>query len=109
LKEVEKNPELLKKLGYTKEDYQRFLKGFEEVAKQEEQKKKTQEAQQPENPFPGAPKLNVGEATRKVERRPDGTTGSSQSSGSAYAPPGYSEAQKKFAEAASKYKREEKK
>ena len=34
-KKVSDNPELLKKLGYTPQDYDRFLKGFEEVVKQE--------------------------------------------------------------------------
>ena len=108
LKDLQKDPERLKKIGYTPEDYKRFLEGFENVVKQE-QARKDDEGKRPENPFQGAPKVNVGEATSKVETRRDGTGGNAQGTGPAYAPPGYSEAQKKFAEGASKVRRGEKK
>jgi collagen type III alpha len=95
-KKIKDDPELLKRLGYTPQDYERFLKGFEEMVRQE----RAQQDQQPRRdpaPPPTGPTVNVGEA-RKVEHRKDGSTGTAQGTGPAYAPPGYSEAQKRFAE-----------
>jgi hypothetical protein len=107
-KRAKDDPELLKKLGFNQQDFDRFLKGFEELAKQE-RAEKDQAAKRPDGPQPNVPKVNVGEATNKVESRGDGTAGNPQSSGSAPPVPGYQDARKKFAENAGKAKREEKK
>jgi hypothetical protein len=89
------NKDLLKQLGYTPEDYERFLKGFEEVVKQEKQQRDEQAKRGP-NPEPPGPRVNVGEATSKLEHRGDGSKGDPQSAGAGTAPPGYAEAMKKF-------------
>jgi hypothetical protein len=107
-KKVKDDPELLKKLGYTPQDYDRFLKGFEEMVKQDQAKPDAGPKPGPVPP-PTAQRVNVGEASGKVEHRKDGSTGNPQGTGPAYAPPGYGDARKKFAEGASKARRDEKK
>jgi hypothetical protein len=106
-KKVKDDPELLKKLGYTPQDYERFLKGFEEMVKQEQAKPDAGPKPGPIPP-PTAPAVNVGEATGKVGHRKDGSTGNPQGTGPAYSPPGYGDARKKFAEGL-KPRRDEKK
>ncbi|CAN5315641.1 hypothetical protein BH11PLA2_BH11PLA2_00050 [soil metagenome] len=107
LKKEKSNPELLKKLGWTQEDYDRFLKGYEEMLNKPETARVD-----PANPNsvkpPTVEKVNSGTAG-KVETRVNGSTASPQAGGTAYAPSGFSDAQKKFAEAANKAKENDKK
>src|SRR5439155_583520 len=78
------NKELEKKLGWRQEDYDRFVKGFEDTLKR-------QDTAPAENKTPGAAppvdQRNTGTAG-KVETRPGTPTSSPQASGPAYAPPG---------------------
>jgi hypothetical protein len=107
-KKVRDNPELVKKLGYTPQDYDRFLKGFEEVVKQE-RARADDAAKRGPAPLPSVPGVNVGEATGKVGLRKDGSTGTAQGTGPAYAPPGYGDAAAKFNKALPKSRADEKK
>ena len=102
------NKELHDKLGYTREQYEQFLKAYEErVARLRDEVEKP--AVKENTPLPaGAASLKVGEGSggKKTELRGDGTKAAG-SSAAGTAPPGYSDAQKRFAEEAAKLKRGE--
>ncbi|OWK34864.1 hypothetical protein [Fimbriiglobus ruber] len=106
LTEFEKNrenKELQNKLGYTPEDYERFLQA--QRKRVEEMRAEADQAALNPNAKPTGPaELKVGDASGgvKTTTRSDGTGLTTGGSGPGIAPPGYSDPQKKFAEAASR-------
>jgi collagen type III alpha len=105
LKEAQKNQEAIKELGYTPEEYERFLKAYEERVKR--LRDEVSEAATNPNKGPTGPTtLKVGEGSggKKLETRSDGTSGVN-AGGAGTAPPGYSDAQKRFAEEAAKLRK----
>ena len=109
LKELEKNrynTELQKKLGYTQEEYDRFLNGYRESVNQQRNDVE-QLTQTPAPPRPVGPAtVRVGEGG-KVDTRPNGATVDIGSVGPSAAPPGFTDAQRKFAEEAAKLRRQQ--
>jgi collagen type III alpha len=101
LKDAMKDKKQIEKLGYTQEEYERFVKGFEEMVKIE---RKAIEVTAKSNPNATPPKsINVNQGPDKLGvRGPEGTGPQGSSAGTA--PPGYSEASRKFGEAAAKKK-----
>ena len=98
--------ELQKKLGYTPEQYEEFLKGYRAMVDQQQQEVKKLDSKPNEGPR-GPSTINVGEgAGKSLEKRPDAGTGPA-AGGVGTAPPGYTEAQRKFAEDAAKLKKPE--
>jgi collagen type III alpha len=106
LKKAEANKEMLKKLGYTEEEYKRFLDGYEKMVK-EAPEPKVLPADAPKPGEPAKPTVRVDGAGR-VEQRADGSKSGTSSAGVSNAPPGYGDARKKFAESATKQKDEKK-
>ena len=96
-----------KKLGYTEEEYQRFLEGYEKML-QDREAQATNEAPTVAGKANPVAKQRV-DGTSKVETRKDASSANPNSAGSAFAPSAYTEAQKKFAEAAARNKRDENK
>ncbi|MGL6074285.1 MAG: hypothetical protein ACRC8S_09000 [Fimbriiglobus sp.] len=108
LKQFEKakaNEELQKELGYTPEQYERFLKGYRDMVN----RLKDEVAQTPANPqnTAGPTTIRVGEGGAKAIDKAANATAGTSGSGTGTAPPGYSEAQKKFAEEAAKLRKPE--
>jgi hypothetical protein len=104
LKKAEANKELLKKLGYTEEEYKRFLDGYEKMVR---------EMPEPKAEKPDAAKANVPakpttrvDSSGTVERRDDGSKSTPNSTGTSSAPPGYGDAKKRFFENANKTPKE---
>lgn len=95
------NKDLHDKLGWTQEEYDRFLEGYrkqvESLQKQADDAAKADTIPAPK----GTPGLNVG-GGGKVDARPTAGTGTGGRTGTTFAPPGLSDAQKKFQEGASK-------
>ena len=105
------NKELLDKLGYTDEEYKDFLKSYEEMVKRLRDDV-AKGGEQPKTELPTGPApLKVGEGSRgsALEKRGDGTNAQGGAAGTGTAPPGYSDAQRKFAEEVSKQQKEGKK
>jgi collagen type III alpha len=103
LKKVLNDPELQKQAGFeSPEEYERFFKGFNEMV--ERRRKEVAALEQaepgPAGPLP-PPKGNIS-GGGKVEQRSAADSGA-KVGGPTVAPPGYSEAQRKFQEAASKF------
>ncbi len=106
LEEFEKHRgdrELLDRLKWTDDDYERFLK---EQAKRVEQLQKDavkfeDEMRNMPPTVAGAPKYDAGSGG-KVESRPNAVGPGASTSGAGFAPPGFEDAKKKFAEAAAK-------
>ena len=99
--------ELLNKIGYTREEYDQFLKSYQQrVAQMRDEVAKQEQAGTEPTPTGPAP-LRVGEGSgnRKQETRSDGTTGTTGGAGPGTAPAGYSDAQRKFAEEAAKLRK----
>ncbi len=96
---VKADPALQKRLGYTPEQYQRFLDSFRKVVETERAAVKEAEAKTPAATGPKVD-LSTGSKGRKVEAKPG--AGSVAGSAVGKAPPGYSEAQRRFAEEAAK-------
>ena len=104
LKKNKLNAEMKKKLGYTEEEYQRFLEGYEKML-QDREAQATNDAPTVAGKANPVAKQRV-DGTSKVETRKDASNANPNSAGSAFAPSAYTEAQKKFAEAAAKNKRD---
>ena len=98
-KENRDNKALREKLGYTQEEYDRFVKGYEELV---EADRKRIEVATKANPQAGPKPLNVNRGGEKVGAR--GTETGPQGASAGTAPPGYAEASRKFAEEAAKKK-----
>ena len=107
LKKNKLNAEMKKKLGYTEEEYQRFLEGYEKML-QDREAQATNDAPTVAGKANPVAKQRV-DGTSKVETRKDASSANPNSTGSAFAPSAYTEAQKKFAEGAAKNKRDENK
>jgi len=100
------NKELLEKLGYTEAEYDRFLKGYRDmVGRQRDEVEKQAVGAAPKPAGPADLKVGEGSGNKKLETRPDGTNAGSGSGTPGTAPPGYSEAQRKFAEEAAKLRK----
>jgi collagen type III alpha len=101
------NKELQNKLGWTQEEYDRFLAEQQKRVAQMRDEVARQERQGVEPQPTGPPTLRVGEGSgnRKLETRSDGTTTTSGGAGPGTAPAGYSEAQRRFAEEAAKLRK----
>ena len=101
------NKELQNRLGFTPEEYERFLESYRAMVERQRQ----QLAAQPQ-PATEQPKQPAGPATlkvgggEKVEIRPDANPPTVGSTGPSQAPPGFAEAQKRFAEEAAKLRRQ---
>ena len=99
------NTELHKKLGMTEEDYAKFLDGYREmVARQKE----VVDNLASDKPLPtGVAPIRVSEGTgsTKLENRSDGLNTTVGSTNATEAPPGFSDAQKRFAEEAARLRR----
>jgi collagen type III alpha len=100
-KENQKNKNLLEKLGYSQEEYDRFVKGFEDLVEAE---RKRIDVTAKTTPNSNPPKsINVNQGGEKVgARAAEGSGPPGSSAGTA--PPGYSDASRKFGEAAAKKK-----
>ncbi len=97
LKKEELKKRLMENKGWTQEEYDNFVKGYTKMLNRtDEVNAEATVAKRAE-----VPKINTGGA-EKVETRAGVNATSPQHSGPAYAPAGYSEAQKKFLEAARK-------
>jgi collagen type III alpha len=97
-KENRDNKALREKLGYTEEEYDRFLEGYEKLIESE---RKRIEVAAKVNPQAGPKSLNVNRG-EKVGAR--GTVAGPQGASAGTAPPGYADASRKFAEEAAKKK-----
>ena len=109
LKQFEKakgDADLQKKLGYTPEQYDEFLKGYAEMVKRQNDAADKPEVLPPPNEAGGPTTIKVGEGagTKPVVKRPDGSTGTA-GTGVGTAPPGFTDAQRKFAEEAAKLRK----
>ena len=96
---VKSDPALQKRLGYTPEQYEAFLQSFRKVVEAERAAAKEAEAK---GPAPTGPKQSIdgGSEGKKVETKPG--AGSAAGGATGKAPPGYGDAQRRFAEGASK-------
>ncbi len=101
------NKELQSKLGWTQEEYDRFLAEQQKRVAQMRDEVARREQQGTEPPPTGPPTLRVGEGSgnRKLETRPDGTAATPDGAGPGTAPAGYSEAQRRFAKEAAKLRK----
>jgi hypothetical protein len=101
------NKDLLDKLKYTPEQYEKFLEEYRQRVSQLREQVEKQEKQAAQPQPSGPPTLNVNQGTngQKLETRPDKTDTATGSAGPGTAPPGYSDAQRKFAEEAAKLRR----
>ena len=109
LKQFEKakgDADLQKNLGYTPEQYDEFLKGYAEMVKRQNDAADTPEVLPPPNEAGGPTTIKVGEGagTKPVVKRSDGSTGTA-GTGVGTAPPGFTDAQRKFAEEAAKLRK----
>lgn len=99
-KENQKNKNLLEKLGYSQEEYDRFVKGYEELVEAE---RKRIEVTAKTNPNAAPPKsMNLNQGEKIGARAAEGA--GPQGSSAGVAPPGYTDASRKFGEAAAKKK-----
>jgi hypothetical protein len=96
-KENRTNKELHAKLGYNQQEYDDFVKGFEKLVEAE----RKQIAVKPKDGAGDQPKvINANRGGEKLGSRGDGTGPTGATAGTA--PPGYSDAARKFAEEAAK-------
>ena len=97
---VKADPALQRRLGYTPEQYQRFLDSFRKVVETERVAAKEAEAK---TPAATGPKVNidVGSKGQKLGKA-TGPAGSATGSATGKAPAGYSEVQRRLAEEAAK-------
>jgi collagen type III alpha len=101
------NKELQDRLGWTQEEYDRFLSEQQKrVAQMREEVAKRDQAETAPPPT-GPATLRVGEGSggEKLQTRPDGTAGTTGGASPGTAPSGYSEAQRRFAEEARKLRK----
>ena len=105
LEEAKKDAALQKKLGYTPEQYEQFLKDYAEMLKRQ-----AAEAAKPETlPVPseaGGPatiRVGSGASNQPLGKKPGGAD--TAGGGVGTAPPGYTEAQRRFAEEAAKLRK----
>jgi hypothetical protein len=103
LKDMRDNKEFLKENNFTPEEYARFLKGYEEMVnrtRDELDQRRLNPSAAAKPPGPAAIR-NDGSTDRVVGRTPE--VGSAQGPGGAsVAPPGFAEAQRRYAEQAAK-------
>jgi collagen type III alpha len=103
LEEAKKDATLLKKLGYTPEQYDEFLKGYREMLARQEAAKAEDLPKPREAGGPATIKVGGSSGTQPIDKANGATSGGSAGFGTA--PPGYSEAQRKFAEEAAKLRK----
>jgi hypothetical protein len=101
------NSELQKQLGWTQQEYDRFLAEQQKRIAQmrDEVAKRELQGTEPQPTGPATLKVGEGSGGRKLETRPDGTAGTVSGSGPGTAPAGYTDAQRKFAEEAAKLRK----
>lgn len=100
-KELRENPEFLKESGYTPEQYDKFLRGYEDmVNRTRETLDRERLNPTPEQPL-GAAQIKNDAGGDRVKGRTEGAAVGG-SGGVSVAPTGFSEAQRRFAEAAAK-------
>jgi hypothetical protein len=100
LEEFEKNrynKDLQDKLGWTQEQYDAFLKAQAERLQQLEKEAAKQDEDARTAPPPGDPTIKLGNAG-KVETLGPGFGTGATGTGAVYAPPGFEDAKKRFAE-----------
>jgi hypothetical protein len=102
LEEFEKNRynrDLQNRLGWTPEEYEKFLDAQRKRVEQLQKEAALQDQQQAAPPptAPVQPTINANSGG-KVEARGNGTKGSASGPGAVYAPPGFESANKKFNE-----------
>ena len=95
------NEELLRRLGWTPEDYERFLEAQRQYVEQLQRQAQAYEERQrnttpPMGPI-AAPTIRAG-AAEKLESRPGATSGSGGVGGAPIAPPGFEQAGERFFE-----------
>ena len=96
--------EFLKKLGYTPEQYDEFLKGYRDMlARQQAEAAKPELLPAPGEAGPATIRVAEGGA-KPLDKKP-GDGANTAGAGVGTAPPGFSEAQRKFAEEAAKLRR----
>lgn len=105
--EYRNNKELQNKLGYTQEEYDQFLKSYQQRVAQmrEEVAKQDQPETAPAPSGPAALQVGEGSSGTGLKTRSDGTRGTTGGAGPGTAPSGYSDAQRKFAEQAAKLRK----
>lgn len=99
---------LHERLGWTQQQYEDFLKAQEERVRQlAKEAEAYEEAQRnPLQPTSGPPSISAGGAS-KVEQRPNISGATGTSSGATFAPPGFEDAKKRFAEETAKLKKKQ--
>jgi hypothetical protein len=94
------NEELLRRLGWTPEEYERFLEAQRQYVEQLQRQAQAYEERQPKTPPAnpsGAPTIRAGGAG-KVESRPGTSSGIGGVGGAPVAPPGFEQAGERFFE-----------
>ncbi|QEL18261.1 DUF4175 family protein [Limnoglobus roseus] len=99
-KKLMQNKDAAKELGYTEEELKRFNDGLEKMLRETPDAKEGPVDQ----PKPGEPArpTNRVDGSGKVEQRGNGSKSTTNATGVSAAPPGYSDARRKFAEGATK-------
>jgi hypothetical protein len=99
---------LHERLGWTQQQYEEFLKAQEERVRQLAKEAEAYEATQRNSPQPptGPPSITAGGAG-KVDTRPGVSSVTGSTSGATFAPPGFEDARKRFAEEAAKLKKKQ--
>lgn len=93
------NEDLLRRLGWTAEEYERFLEAQRQYVEQLQREAQSYEERLPKSPAasPTTPTIRAGGAG-KVEYRPGATAGTGSVGGAAVAPPGFENASERFFE-----------
>jgi hypothetical protein len=92
------NEDLLRRLGWTAEDYERFLEAQRQYVEQLQREAQSYEQRSPpSSTASGGPSIRAGGAA-KVLHRPGATAGSGTVGGTAVAPPGFENASERFFE-----------
>jgi hypothetical protein len=95
------DPEFLKEVKMTKEEFERFVAGYEAMLKRQPPAGEPAPAQPPTpKDGPPVPRINVNTGPEKVEGKADDKA--AKSGGPVFAPPGFRDAQKQFTEDAGK-------
>ena len=106
LEAVKKDTALQKKLGYTPEQYDEFLKGYRDLVQRQNDAADKPEVlpMPPEVGGPTTIKVGEGAGAKPLEKKTDGSSGTA-GGGVGTAPAGFSDAQRRFAEEAAKLRR----
>jgi hypothetical protein len=100
-KELRENPDFLKDSGYTPDEFEKFLRGYEEMVNRTRDEWNRERQNPAATQQSGKPEIRNDAGGERVKGR--GETSTVQGTGGAsVAPNGFSEAQKRFAEAAAK-------